>query len=87
VSNRAWEVVGDITCRTTGATGTVIGQGYFQHAQAPGSTAADHYEMPNTGATTIDTTAGGALDVTAQWGTADAGNTITSTNMTIEVLN
>jgi hypothetical protein len=87
VANRAWEVVGDITCRTTGATGTVIGQGYFQHAQAPGSTAADHYEMPNTATTTIDTTASGALDVTAQWGTADAGNTITSTNMTIEVIN
>lgn len=43
--------------------------------------------MVNTAAVTIDTTATQVVDVTAQWGTASASNTITATNAYIEILN
>jgi hypothetical protein len=40
-----------------------------------------------TAAITLDTTASQAVDVTAQFSVADAGNTITTTNCAIEWLN
>ena len=85
LTNEGFEVSGIITCRTTGATGTVYSQGDFINYTA--ATTHASWEMTNTAATTIDTTASAALDVTVTWGTADAGNTITSTNVILEVLN
>ena len=73
-------VYADITCRTTGATGTVMGQAEFRYPTnflTDGETATD----------TIDTTASQAVDVTVTWATADVSNTITGTNATVEVLN
>jgi hypothetical protein len=81
-----------ITCRTTGATGTVIGQGDLFLATATAQTGVS-YTLPNQGSdaltaiTSFDTTASKLVDVTATWGTADAGNTISSTNVVLEVLN
>lgn len=76
-----WE--GIITCRTTGATGTVIGQGFYQEFQNPDVSIG----MVNTTTTTIDTTSSLAVNATIEWGTADVGNTITVTNLILEVLN
>ena len=46
------------------------------------------WDMPNTGVSAaIDLTAAKDLAVTADWGTADGGNTITAHVATIEVLN
>lgn len=89
-SNYLWSISGCFTCRTTGATGTIMGQGAFRHqAGAPGTgTDPEHVvAMLNTSAVTIDTTASSALDVTAQWGTANASNTITCTCCQIEEIN
>lgn len=87
LSNLAWTIAETvITCRTTGATGTVMGQGYAEFSTTHTATTIDDF-TPNTTAITIDTTASQAISITAQWGTSSASNTITATNVTIEVLN
>lgn len=70
----------NIVCRTTGASGTVIGQGRYEELT--------HLDVPmvNTGTATIDTTASQVIDVTAQWSTASSSDSITVTNLTIEYL-
>ena len=85
ITNEVWEVSYILTCRTTGASGTVIGQGHFEFDN---STNSGLFEgMPATGTTTIDTTASQAVSVTVEWGAADAANTISCTNLILEVLN
>src|SRR3989338_1100211 len=85
MSNRFWQVDGIITCRTTGASGTVFSQG--QYIQASSAVAAAIRDMENTTTSTIDTTAGQQIVVSMAWGIADAGDTISCTNLVIEVLN
>lgn len=70
-----------ITCRTTGATGTAYTQGLTL------SNTLGQNHVGSTSTVTIDTTTGAALDVKFTWGTANASNTITSTNVTVEALN
>ncbi len=79
-TNNVFEIELVITCRTTGATGTIFAQGFYTEHYASGLI----QDMPRTTAFTIDTTATNTLDVLAQWGTMAAGNTITATNFTIE---
>lgn len=43
--------------------------------------------MKNTATVAVDTTTSQTITVTAQWGTANASNTITLTNLTVESLN
>lgn len=84
LTNEGFSVTGLITCRTTGATGTVYGQGdTVTHSAA---TTHAEWEMTNTGTQTVDTTGTLAVDVTATWGTADASNSITGTNALVEAL-
>lgn len=82
-SDDAWVCDAFFTCRTTGGTGTVIGQGYYEEVHGNGNRGG----MVNTATTTIDTTESQAISITVEWGTADAGNTISCTNVLIEVLN
>ena len=84
-SDKYFEAVYDITCRTTGATGTVFPQGRWQYTTNSGVVTLINGAI--TSASTIDTTVSSALDLTAQWGTASASNTINVTNSTIEILN
>ena len=77
-TNWEWSFSGYVTCRTTGATGTVILQGEFLINTS--ATAVARYAMVNTATVTIDTAATQVLGLTAQWGTASASNTITATN-------
>lgn len=85
VANDVFQGLYTLTCRTTGATGTVIGQGSFQFDN---STNSGLFEgMPSTGTTTIDTTVSQAVSLTVEWGTADVADTISCTNVTLEVLN
>lgn len=76
----------DITCRTTGATGTVMAQVQHFFGLVGGTPNSRCIATPNTSATTLNTTASGALDVTFTWGTANAANTLTITNISVEVL-
>lgn len=82
-STDTFEVWADITCRTTGATGTVFGQGVYREVHGSGLIAGSD----NTATTTVDTTTSQAVSITVQWGAADSGNTISATNFTLEVLN
>lgn len=81
-SNDALKIVCDITCRTTGVSGTVMGQGTVTEAGNP----ATILNLVSTAAVTVDTTAAAAVGVTAEWGTASASNTLTITNASVEVL-
>lgn len=78
-------IEGEITCRTTGASGTIIGQGSY-HEYGGGASSGD-MPMTNTATTTLNTTTSKTFDITVEWGTASASNTLTITNGTIEILN
>jgi hypothetical protein len=67
-----------VTCRTDGATGTIIGQAEWIE---DGNTS---FSMANTTTTTVNTTIANAVDITFQWGTSSASDTITATNVTLE---
>jgi hypothetical protein len=86
-TNLFWAGEIDITCRTTGATGTVQPSGsVWYQVTTVGGIAED--ELNNGAATaTIDTTTSNALDVTVTHGAADASNSIKSLVATVEVLN
>lgn len=84
-SNMHWELNADITCRTTGATGTVFSQGRVSHITGTGTL--DSYPMVNTTATTVNTTAGALLDVMFTYGTANVNNSISQTNLIVDILN
>ncbi|MBK8139262.1 MAG: hypothetical protein IPK52_26165 [Chloroflexi bacterium] len=84
VSNGAWSLDADITCRTVGGSGTVFGQGYVRLWD--GAAVAIAHQMIATSTSTIDTTASQAVGLTAQWGTADTDNTLTITNLLIEAV-
>jgi hypothetical protein len=83
VSSDYWEIEHEIVCRTTGATGSVVSSGEFSYENANDMNGVG---LVNTSAVTIDTTGTLALDVTAQWGTSSASNTITAQIFTVEEL-
>lgn len=69
-----------LTCRSIGASGTVVANGYFMYSN--GTT----LDMVTTTPTTIDTTITEEVGVTVEWGTANAGNTLSSQIVVIEQL-
>lgn len=80
-SNRAFEFEGEVTVYSLGSSGTVRGQGSVSEF---GSAVTG---IASTAAVTVDTTANQTLNITVQWGTASASNTITITNVVVEELN
>ncbi|MBK7873929.1 MAG: hypothetical protein IPJ74_26395, partial [Saprospiraceae bacterium] len=87
--NEHWELEFVFTIRTTGVSGTAIGQGKFRFCEAIGGATNPcvESEMLNTSTFTVDTTIANALDVTAQWGTASSTSSITCTNLVIKAEN
>lgn len=84
LTNRGWELDSIITCRTTGASGTVFGQGWFRYATSATDIAG--WDMENSSSTTRSTLASQQVQVTAQFGTADASNSLTCSVALVEVL-
>ena len=84
LTNQGLEVDVEWTCRTTGASGTVMAQGNSHYHT--GTVGSEEFDMVNTAATTIDTTVSQTIDVTVEWSTASANNSLTITNLTIEAL-
>lgn len=76
----------DITCRTTGSTGSVMCNGnifYLATASALGLAS-----LTNGGTTsTINTTTSQVLDIVFTWASASTSSIISCTNATIEILN
>lgn len=88
-SNRSWFATFDMTCRTTGATGTVYGQGSIVNLIGTSFTSiatTKMLEFSSTSAAVVDTTSSNAIDFTLQLGGTNA-DTWTSTDVTVEVLN
>lgn len=79
-ANYQFTISANITCRTTGAAGTVVAGGAF-------NSNGNMIGLVKTTTTTIDTTITQAIGLTAQWSVANAANTITTQIMTIEALN
>lgn len=76
-----------ITCRTTGASGSVVVHGDIEYATGVGGTIAVD-SLNNAGAaTTINTTTSNAINITVQWDTATSTRSVTSVVTVMEVLN
>lgn len=88
LSAEEWFIDATLICRTAGASGTIFGHGYF--LVGDGSTNAAYiWNMPEAAADTIDTTGENALTslITADWGTADSGNSISLDTLIVDVVN
>lgn len=87
VTNAGFDAEAFITCRTIGASGTVILMGGVTYGI--GNNLAPLVLAVNNGtsATTIDTTSTLALDATVQWSNNTSGNSISSLNCVLEGLN
>lgn len=87
VTNGGFEGIAFITCRTTGASGTVILMGGIEYGV--GNNLAPLVVAINNGTstTTIDTTASQTLDCTVTWSNNTAGNSVSSLNCVLEALN
>jgi hypothetical protein len=79
-----WEFVYNGTCRTTGATGTIIGQGYFtvkvNHANYK-AVPEKNLIICKTWPVSINTTIANKLYFTVQYSANTAGNNIACTNL------
>ena len=89
-SSAGWELEAVITCRTTGATGTVFAQGrMLVHDNGASSFLPFGFWLTNTATDTINTTSSLAIGLGST--SVDDGmggfTSLTSTNMTVEVLN
>lgn len=85
LSNVAWNLEVDLTCYTSGSSGTVSMQGRFV---SEGTGIAGTYAgLVTTATQTYNTTLAYALGLTATWSSAQAANTITLTNLDIVPIN
>lgn len=84
VTTVPWRLELTTVVRTVGSTGTAMSNGFWYLGTSV--TAATFAPIPQVAPTTvtIDTTAAKTLTVGAQWGTANASNTITLHGFTIE---
>lgn len=87
VTNVPWHMEAYLTVRSVGATGTVKVHGWCDLGTSV--SAVSHLPIPataNTGTVTVDTTAAKLITVGAQWGTANASNTVTCQHHYVESL-
>ena len=84
LSNAFVETVFHLTIRSTGAVGTVIGQGHTKLIVGALDTTYNR-QLTMTAPATIDFTVDNEIDITYEWGTADPANILTITNAMITV--
>ncbi len=80
ITEEGFTLRAEIVCRTTGAGGTVVAGGTFEYG------AGNQHKLIKTAVTAVATDGALAVDVTADWGTDDASNTITSQIATISLI-
>lgn len=78
-TNVEWELDVELVVRSVGAGGTAFAQGRFTYG---GTTV----PLSSTVTVAVNTTISNLVDITAQWGTANVGNVITSTQFVLEVV-
>jgi hypothetical protein len=81
-----WKCSVRMTCRSVGATGTIEATLDFEYETTTGSSPIQGLDTAGK-LTVVDTTAAGAMDVTFEWGTASASNTLTSQISRVAVYN
>jgi hypothetical protein len=98
VTAAQWRVEVDVQTRSNGATGTFMAQGVAivgsgtaptvgSATGAPGIALMSAGGITTPATATVDLTAATALSITAEWGTANASNTLTGLTYAIELLN
>lgn len=85
ITNQGWSAEFVLTCRTAGSSGTIMTQGWLHLALTPSSGV--RWSTNITTTVTVNTTGALVLDVLADWGTAHASNSFTSTNAFVTILN
>ena len=78
-TNEQWDTKVDITCLTTGTTGTVMPGGFYEED----TPTASPFGMPVTAPITLNTTIAQTLNITVTWGTASLSDTITAQQILI----
>lgn len=82
-TNEIWECRALITVRTTGISGTSAANGFYMEESGTGNN--NIFGLVNTGAMTINTTIAHTIGATWTWGVASTLNTITDSNLVIEL--
>jgi hypothetical protein len=86
-TDQYWQISCELSCRTTGAGGTIMGQGVLLMVEGAGN--ADTRGMvrtPGAGAAALNTTIANLLDVDVVYNAGDANSPITCTNLVVEVI-
>ena len=83
-TNTSWKLSGEFRVRSVGSSGTVIGAASAYGITAITASALAPASAPAT--ITADTTAAKSLTIGAQWGTANASNTITCHHFDVEMV-
>ena len=86
-TNQSWELSICLAIRSTGGSGTVFPQGRWLHKFVQGGDVTGMGAFNVTAAVTIDTTGALVLDITDQFSVSDVANTITVTNLVVELMN
>ncbi len=74
-SNKGWTYTGYIVCRSTGATGTIVSTGVFEHEAGAAIGLANQDILAPAATTTVDTTVDRTIEMSVQNGEATAGYT------------
>ena len=77
LTDQPWKMEGYFIVRSTGSSGTVMVSAEYEAAGSSG-------QLANTSTKTIDDTSSAVYQVAADWGVANAGNSITVQNLDIE---
>lgn len=84
LTNEGWFVDISLLVQSTGSSGAADVEGYAEFASA--ATTGLSVNIPNTSTYTIDTTTNQTLSTTITWSSANASNTITLRQMSVEIL-
>lgn len=84
--SQQWSIEGEFTVKSIGGSATIIGQSIFYYATSA-STQEQVIFTTNTSTSTFDSTANQTIDLTYQWNTANANNSITTNTCYLEQLN
>lgn len=86
--NYSWQLDADVVCFTPGAAGSLYGQGVAHFVVQQGSLGAapQLFGMPLTAPVAMKLDGALTLDLTAQWGAANAAESISCTGLTAELL-
>ncbi len=77
LSSRGWRIDAQVTCITAGSSGTLEGHGMAQWGASSALDTIAGLDMVTTSQSTVNTTTNQNLQLSATWGTAFAGNSIT----------